>query len=157
RVLYRLRVIGSENIPRTGPALLVSNHVSFADAVLLGAVTPRPIRFIVWEGLYRHPLLRWLLKTMQCIPLSSEQSPRELITSLKKAAGVLKKGELVCIFAEGEISRTGLMLPLRRGFEIILKEAPVPVVPVYLSGVWGSIFSFDGGKFFWKWPRRIPY
>ena len=157
RTVYRIRPIGRVNIPLEGPALLISNHVSFIDALLLSAVSPRPIRFIVWEGLYRKPLLRWFLRTMRCIPVSSEQKPRELLASLKKATEALKQGEVVCIFAEGEISRTGLMLPIQRGYEFILKGAPSPIIPVYLDGVWGSIFSFEGGKFFWKWPRQIPY
>lgn len=155
--LYRMRRVNLDNLPTEGPVLLVSNHVSFVDALLIGAVVPRPVRFIVWEGLYRKPLLRWLLKTLRCIPVSTEQRPRDLIASLRKAGEALKAGEVVCIFAEGEISRTGMMLPMHRGYEIILKDAPAPVVPVYLAGVWGSIFSFEGGKFFWKWPRRIPY
>lgn len=157
KVIYRIRVFGRENIPASGPALLVANHTSFVDALLIQAATERKIRFVVWEGLYRQPLLRFFLKNLQCIPVSSEQSPRELLRGLKQAAGVLKDGELLCIFAEGQITRTGLLLAFNRGYSVILKEAPAPVVPVFLDGVWGSIFSFERGRFFWKWPRHIPY
>ena len=157
RLLYRIRTVGHENLPDKGPALLISNHVSFIDALLLMAVVPRSIRFVVYEGFYRKPLLRFLLKTMRAIPVAADQRPRDLIRSLKEASSALKNGEIVCIFAEGQISRTGGLLPMNRGFEFILKGVETPVIPTFLDGVWGSIFSFSGGKFFWKRPLAIPY
>jgi acyl-[acyl-carrier-protein]-phospholipid O-acyltransferase/long-chain-fatty-acid--[acyl-carrier-protein] ligase len=94
---------------------------------------------------------------MGVIPIASDQGPREMIHSLRQATDALKNGEVVCIFPEGQMTRIGQMLPFRRGMERIIKGVDVPIVPVNLDGVWGSIFSFAGGKFLWKFPRRIPY
>ena len=91
------------------------------------------------------------------IPIASDQGPREMIHSLREATQALQKGELVCIFPEGQMTRIGQMLPFRRGMERIMKGVDVPIIPVNLDGVWGSIFSFAGGHFLWKFPRRIPY
>ncbi len=157
RFVYRIRVLGGENIPTHGPALLVSNHVSMVDALLVMSLSPRPVRFIVWQEIFDNPILGYFLKIMRAIPVSSDQRPRAMIASLTQAADALNNGELVCIFAEGQITRTGLMLPFRRGFKHILGKAPVPVVPIYLEGVWGSIFSYERKRFIWKWPRHFPY
>ena len=94
---------------------------------------------------------------MKAIPITSEQRPREMIRSLRTASDALRQDEIVCIFAEGQITRTGQMLPFRRGLERIMKGVEVPIIPVNLDGVWGSIFSFERGRFLWKIPHRIPY
>ena len=94
---------------------------------------------------------------MKAIPISSEQRPREMIRSLHDSQRALRQDEIVCIFAEGQITRTGQLLPFRRGLERIMKGVDVPIIPVNLDGVWGSIFSFERGRFLWKMPRRIPY
>jgi acyl-[acyl-carrier-protein]-phospholipid O-acyltransferase/long-chain-fatty-acid--[acyl-carrier-protein] ligase len=156
-VLYRVRVIGRGNLPRRGGALLVCNHMSFVDAVMLLAAARRPIRFLIFKDIYELPLVRPWAKMMRAIPISSEQRPRDLIRSLREATESIRSGELVCIFAEGQITRTGQLLPFRRGMERIMKGVDAPIVPVNLHGLWGSIFSFEGGRFLWKWPRRIPY
>jgi len=155
--LYRLDVEGRENVPARGGALLTPNHVSMADAVLLIASIDRPIRFIMFKGSYEHPLVKSFAKIMGVIPIASDQGPRELIHSLRMATEALKAGEVVCIFPEGQMTRIGQMLPFRRGMERIIKGVDVPIIPVNLDGVWGSIFSFAGGRFLWKFPRRIPY
>ena len=93
---------------------------------------------------------------IRAIPISSQQRPRELLHSLREATNAISNGELVCIFAEGQITRIGQMLPFQRGMERIMKNVDAPIIPVNLDGVWGSIFSFEGGKFLWKFPRRIP-
>jgi len=155
--LYRLDVAGRENVPARGGALLTPNHVSMADAVLLIASIDRPIRFIMFKGSYEHPLVKPFAKIMGVIPIASDQGPREMIHSLRQATDALKNGEVVCIFPEGQMTRIGQMLPFRRGMERIIKGVEVPIIPVNLDGVWGSIFSFAGGKFLWKFPRRIPY
>jgi acyl-[acyl-carrier-protein]-phospholipid O-acyltransferase/long-chain-fatty-acid--[acyl-carrier-protein] ligase len=155
--LYRLDLKGQENIPARGGALLTPNHASWVDAVLLIAATDRPIRFLMFKGVYENPLIKPFAKMLKIIPLASDQGPREMIHSLREASEALRKGEVVCIFPEGEITRIGQMLPFRRGFERIVKGIDVPIVPVNLDGIWGSIFSFSGGRFLWKWPRRIPY
>src|SRR6202790_3722991 len=155
--LYRLDVVGRENVPARGGALLTPNHVSMADAVLLIASIDRPIRFIMFKGSYEHPLVKPFAKIMGVIPIASDQGPREMIHSLRLATDALKNGEIVCIFPEGQMTRIGQMLPFRRGMERIIKGVDVPIIPVNLDGVWGSIFSFAGGRFLWKFPRQIPY
>src|SRR3989440_7413504 len=155
--LYRLDVQGRENVPARRGALLTPNHVSMADAVLLIASIDRPIRFLMFRGSYEHPLVKPFAKIMGVIPIASGQGPREMIHSLRLATEALKNGEIVCIFPEGQMTRIGQMLPFRRGMERIIKGVDVPIIPVNLDGVWGSIFSFAGGRFLWKFPRKIPY
>lgn len=155
--LYRLDVSGRERVPARGGALLVPNHVSMADAVLLLAALDRPVRFLMFKGSYEHPLVKPFAKILGVIPISSDQGPREMIHSLRRATQALEEGELVCIFPEGQMTRIGQMLPFRRGMERIIKGVDVPIIPVNLDGVWGSIFSFAGGRFLWKLPRHLPY
>jgi len=157
RSIYRIRVEGRENIPESGGALFVSNHLSFVDALLLIASTDRSIRFLMFKGIYDLPYVKPFAKMIRAIPISSEQRPRELIHSLREATKAIKNGEVVSIFAEGQITRTGQLLPFRRGMEYILKGVDAPIVPISLDGVWGSIFSFERGRFFWKLPRTVPY
>jgi acyl-[acyl-carrier-protein]-phospholipid O-acyltransferase/long-chain-fatty-acid--[acyl-carrier-protein] ligase len=127
------------------------------DAVLLVASTDRPIRFLMFKGVYDNPIVKPFAKMLKIIPIASDQGPREMIHSLREASEALRNGEVVCIFPEGEITRIGQMLPFRRGFERIIKGIDVPIIPVNIDGIWGSIFSFSGGHFLWKWPRTIPY
>src|SRR5262249_15495288 len=134
--------------------LLVCNHMSHVDGLLVGACVQRFIRFMIYKPIYELRLLHPLLKMMNAIPLAAG---REAPASLERARHELEQGHVVCIFAEGSISRTGNMLPFKRGFERIAEGLDVPIIPVYLDRVWGSIFSFKGGRFFWKWPVRIPY
>ena len=157
RTIYRIRVLGRENIPGKGGALFVCNHLSFVDALLLLASTDRHVRFIMYKGIYEQRWIKPLAKILHTIPISSELRPREMIQSLRTASEAIKNGEVVCIFAEGQITRIGHMLPFRRGFERIMQDVEAPIVPVALDGVWGSIFSFEKGCFLWKMPRRIPY
>jgi acyl-[acyl-carrier-protein]-phospholipid O-acyltransferase / long-chain-fatty-acid--[acyl-carrier-protein] ligase len=155
--IYRLDLTGQENIPARGGALLTPNHSSWVDAVLLLSATDRPIRFLMFKGVYDHPLIKPFAKILKIIPIASDQGPREMIHSLREASNALRNGEVVCIFPEGEITRIGQMLPFRRGFERIVKGIDVPIIPVNIDGLWGSIFSFSGGRFLWKLPRHIPY
>ena len=155
--LYRLDVEGRENVPARGGSLLTPNHVSMADAVFLIASLDRPIRFLMFKGSYDHPAVKPFAKILGVIPIASDQGPREMIHALRRATEALKNGEIVCIFPEGQMTRIGQMLPFRRGMERIIKGVDVPIIPVNLDGVWGSIFSFSGGRFLWKFPRRIPY
>ena len=155
--IYRLDLKGNENIPARGGALLTPNHSSWVDAVLLIAATDRPIRFLMFRGVYEYWLIHPFAKLLNIIPIASDQGPREMIHSLRTASEALRNGELVCIFPEGEITRIGQMLPFRRGFERIIKGIDVPVIPTNIDGIWGSIFSFSGGHFLWKWPHTIPY
>jgi acyl-[acyl-carrier-protein]-phospholipid O-acyltransferase / long-chain-fatty-acid--[acyl-carrier-protein] ligase len=155
--LYRIHLEGRENVPVKGGALLVPNHVSMVDAVLLIASIERPIRFLMFQGSYDHWLVKPFAKIMNVIPISSQLRPRELIHSLRTATQALTDGEVVCIFPEGQMTRIGQMLPFRRGMERIMKGVDAPIIPVNLGGVWGSIFSFERGRFLWKLPYRIPY
>ena len=152
--IYRIRIVGQEHVPSRGPALLVCNHLSHVDGALVGACVQRFIRFMVFKPYYEHWTLHWLLKLMKAIPISTG---RDAPAALARAREELVKGHVVCIFAEGSISRTGNLLPFKRGFERIVSGLDVPVVPVYLDRVWGSIFSYKGGRFLWKRPARIPY
>ena len=124
--LYRIHLEGRENIPSKGGALLVPNHVSMVDAVLLIASIDRPIRFLMFKGSYDHPLVKPFAKIMGVIPISSQLRPREMIQSLRTATQALKDGEIVCIFPEGQMTRIGQMLPFRRGMERIIKGVDVP-------------------------------
>ena len=155
--IYRIRVLGRDNIPEKGGALFVCNHVSFVDAVLLLSSTDRPVRFMMFKGTYEHPYIRPLARILGVIPISSEQRPREMIKSLQAASDAIRAGDVVCIFAEGQITRIGHLLPFRRGFERIMKGVNAPIIPIGMDGVWGSIFSFEKGRFLWKLPRRFPY
>jgi acyl-[acyl-carrier-protein]-phospholipid O-acyltransferase/long-chain-fatty-acid--[acyl-carrier-protein] ligase len=157
RTLYRIQVIGRDNIPQRGGALFVCNHLSFIDAMFLLASVDRPVRFIMYKHNYDLPWIRPGARAMGVIPISSEMRPRELIQSLRAATDAIKAGEIVCIFAEGQVTRIGQMLPFRRGFERIMKDVDAPIIPVGLDGVWGSLFSFERGRAFFKWPRQIPY
>jgi acyl-[acyl-carrier-protein]-phospholipid O-acyltransferase/long-chain-fatty-acid--[acyl-carrier-protein] ligase len=156
-LFYRLRVYGPEVIPATGPVLFVCNHVSYIDAFLVFMAQRRPIRFVMWAPYMRFPGLRILLRLAQVIPIDGSAGPRAIVQSLRAASEALAKGDAVCIFAEGGITRTGFLLTFHRGFEQVLKRTPAPVIPVCLDHVWGSIFSFRGGKVLWKWPQKLPY
>ncbi len=155
--LYRIKVIGRDNVPEKGGALFVCNHMSFVDVLLLQASTDRPIRFLMYQAIYDMPVVKPFARMMRAIPISSELRPRDMIRSLREASDAIRAGEIVCIFAEGQITRIGQLLPFRRGMERIIKGVDAPIVPVNLYGVWGSIFSFERNRFLWKVPRRIPY
>jgi acyl-[acyl-carrier-protein]-phospholipid O-acyltransferase/long-chain-fatty-acid--[acyl-carrier-protein] ligase len=152
--LYRIRILGGENVPAAGGALLVCNHVTFIDWLLLAAVQRRDIRFVVLAAYARHWACRPFLRWAGAIPVDGEGGPKAIVQALGAAGEALERGELVCIFAEGALTRTGFLLPFQRGLEQILKRSPAPVIPVYFDGLWGSLFSFHGGRAFWKLPRR---
>jgi acyl-[acyl-carrier-protein]-phospholipid O-acyltransferase/long-chain-fatty-acid--[acyl-carrier-protein] ligase len=136
---------------------MISNHVSYVDALLLGSICPRPVRFVAYAEFFKTPLLGYFLRATRSIPIASTQSPRDLMRSLKTASQALADGEVICLFAEGQMTRTGQLLPFQRGYELIVRDQPSPIVPIYLDGVWGSVFSFERRSFFWKRPRSIPY
>ncbi|MEL6430856.1 MAG: MFS transporter, partial [Planctomycetota bacterium] len=160
--LYRVKARGLEHLPARAPggrggALLVANHVSFVDAVLIAAVAGRDVRFLMFRGFFETPLLGWFARKMGAIPVSSSDSRAEKDQALAQAAALARDGALVCIFAEGAITRTGHVMPFASGMEKIARAAVVPVLPVALDRLWGSIFSFSGGRVFTKLPRQIPY
>jgi acyl-[acyl-carrier-protein]-phospholipid O-acyltransferase/long-chain-fatty-acid--[acyl-carrier-protein] ligase len=154
---YRIRIGGIEHIPKSGPCLLVCNHVSYIDWLFLLAIQKRLIRFVILQGWTKPWGFRQILRLARTIPIDDEAGPRSILKSLHAASDALNAGELVCIFAEGALTRSGAMLPFHRGMELILKRSPVPILPVCLDQVWGSIFSYYKGKAIWKWPQEIPY
>ncbi|CAA9251369.1 MAG: Long-chain-fatty-acid--CoA ligase [uncultured Chthoniobacterales bacterium] len=151
-LIYRVTKTGVEHLP-TGGFLLLPNHISFVDAIVLLLACPRKIRFIIDEAYYRHRILHPFLKLGGCIPIT----PRKAKEAMRAAADRIRAGEIVCLFPEGQLSRSGSLLRLRRGYELIARQAEAPVVPVWLDELWGSIFSFKGGRFFTKWPQSLPY
>jgi len=149
--MVRLRVVGAENLPKTGGALVVSNHVSYADGFLIGAATPRYIRFLLWKPIYENKWLNPFFRMLQLIPIAAN-GKRESLEALLRARKELEAGELVGIFPEGQITRTSHLLPFRKGFERIVagKDGALiaPVVPVYIDGLWGHPLSMKGGGLF---------
>jgi acyl-[acyl-carrier-protein]-phospholipid O-acyltransferase / long-chain-fatty-acid--[acyl-carrier-protein] ligase len=154
---YRIRIDGRDHIPEKGGALFVCNHVSWMDALLLIASTDRPIRFLMLKNIYEQPWVRPFARILGIIPISSEQRPREMLHSLQAASDAIRSGDVVCIFAEGQITRIGQLLPFQRGMERIMKGVDAPIVPVALDGVLGSPSSFKQGRFIWRPPARIPH
>jgi len=157
RTIYKVRVTGRENLPETGGALIVSNHVSWVDGLLVMTSSSRLIRFLVYADYANKPWLKWMSNTMKVIPIKDTSGPKAIIKALQAAKKEVEKGELVCIFAEGQITRTGIMQPFQRGLMRIVDGTDAPVIPLYLDELWGSIFSYSGGKVFWKWPRHWRY
>lgn len=155
--LYRITVLRPDHLPGRGGALLVSNHVSFVDVLLILAGTRRHVRFLLPEDVCGVWWLKPLLRYLRVIPLPPESRSRDLLRALHQARELIRQGEVVGIFAERNISRLGVTLPFRREFERIMEDLTAPIVPVCLDGVWGSIFSYQQGRFFWKVPRRIPF
>lgn len=155
--IYRLRIVGHEQVPKQGGALLIPNHVSFIDGLLLIASLDRPVRFVVDEQYANQALLRPFMKIAGVIPISLHGGLRTVLRALRDAGAAIDDGELVCLFPEGQITRTGTLLPFHRGFERIMKGRTAPIVPVHLDRVWGSIFSFNRSRFLTKMPEQIPY
>ncbi len=149
---YRVRLFQRENLPEQGPALLVANHISWLDGLMLVAVSPRPIRLIVSTRLLASWWAKGLARIMGAIPVG--RAPRAALSAIDTAREALRNGELVCIFPEGSISRTGQLQPFKAGTLEIVRGTQARIVPVYLDELWGSIFTFHGGRFFWKWPRQ---
>jgi 1-acyl-sn-glycerol-3-phosphate acyltransferase len=146
RVVYRFKVRGDEHIPTQGAALLVCNHVSFVDPILLMAASPRPIRFIMDHQIFKMPLLGWFFKLAKAIPIAPQrEDPGTYEIAFEKARAVLADGELLCIFPEGAITRDGTLGEFKGGVMKLLETNPVPVVPLALQNLWGSYFSRADG------------
>src|SRR5881396_2266341 len=152
RCLYRVTAHGLRNLPEGG-FLLLPNHITWVDAIVLQLACPRPIRYIIDQGFYRKPILHPFLRLVGCIPIDARHSH----SAVRAATERIADGEIVCVFPEGQLERRGVLLRLHRGYELIARHANAQVVPVWLDQLWGSIFSFQGGRFFTKFPKRIPY
>ena len=153
--LYRVRIVGADKVPNQGGAMLVPNHVSFLDGLFLLAATDRQIRFVVEQHWYERPLLKPFMKALGVIPISAAGGPRLVLKALRDAGKALDDGEVVCLFAEGEISRMGSTLPFRRGLKRIVKGRNAPIIPVHLDRVYGSFGSSRQGRLQWL-PTKIP-
>jgi acyl-[acyl-carrier-protein]-phospholipid O-acyltransferase/long-chain-fatty-acid--[acyl-carrier-protein] ligase len=152
---YRVRIEGRANLPQEGGALVVANHVSFIDGVLLLLYFPRPLRIVARADRTQKRWFRWLADDLGTIFIRPRT--KSLAESIRTARDALRRGDLVCIFPEGRITRTGQMHEFQRGFLAMRRGTDVPVIPINLVGLWGSIFSYEGGKPLRKWPRHWPY
>ena len=154
--VYRLQRRGIENIPDEGPALLICNHVGFADAIVISAACPRPVRFIMESAIFKIPVLSTLFRGMKAIPVASaKEDPEVYERAFQTVAAELRDGNLVCIFPEGRLTSDGEIAEFRAGMMRILKETPVPVVPMALSGLWDSMFSRKYKAVWKRVPRRF--
>src|SRR5438034_3839223 len=152
RCFYRVTATGLENLP-SGGFLLVPNHISWVDALVLQLACPRPIRYVIDQAYYHKRILHPILSAIGCIPINTRHSH----AAVRAAAERIADGEIVCVFPEGQLERRGVLLRLHHGYELIARHADAQSVPVWLDQLWGSIFSFQGGRFFTKFPKRIPY
>jgi 1-acyl-sn-glycerol-3-phosphate acyltransferase len=156
RVMYRLTLSGHERIPESGPCVLVCNHVSFVDPLIIGGSIRRPTRFVMDHHIAATPVASLLFKHAKAIPIAPEREDKALMEkAFATIAEELRAGEVVCIFPEGKITKTGELNAFKSGIERIVRETPVPVVPMALSGLWGSVFSRKDGPALHKMPRRF--
>ncbi|MFC0252909.1 MFS transporter [Massilia consociata] len=146
---YRVRTVDADRIPEHGPAVLVCNHVSYVDALVIGAASPRPIRFVMDHRIFRTPFLRWIFRAAKAIPIApAKEDPFLMERAFIDIAEALHQGELVCIFPEGKLTHTGEMNAFRSGIARIVERSKVPVIPMALRGLWGSMFTRDPSNIF---------
>jgi len=157
-IIYKLRIEGDENIPENGPALIVSNHVSFVDGLLISAASSRIVRFMMHQDYYRHPIFHYFVKWAGFIEVPDGLRTGAVKQMIQKTQEVLRKGEIVCIFPEGRLTRNGVMSEFKKGFKMLIPEdMDVPIIPVRLGLIWGSIFSYYYGKIKLRWPMEFPH
>jgi hypothetical protein len=156
--VYRLEKSGVERIPDEGPAVIVCNHVSFVDALVISAACPRPIRFVMDHRIFKLPVISFVFRTGRAIPIASaKEDPEMMERAFAEVAKALRDGDLVAIFPEGRITDTGELHPFRPGIKRILDATPVPVIPMALRGLWGSFFSRKDGAAMSKPARFVPF
>jgi 1-acyl-sn-glycerol-3-phosphate acyltransferase len=156
--IYRLEKSGLDRIPDDGPAVLVCNHVSFVDALVIAAACRRPVRFVMDHQIFRIPVLSFVFRTGKAIPIASaKQDPAMMERAFAEVSKALREGDVVAIFPEGRITDTGDLYPFRPGILRILAADPVPVVPIALRGLWGSFFSRKDGAAMSKPWRLRPF
>jgi 1-acyl-sn-glycerol-3-phosphate acyltransferase len=155
--IHRVKVVGVERIPDTGAAILVCNHVSYVDALVIGAASPRPIRFVMDHKIFKTPLLGWIFRTAKAIPIApAKEDPWLMEKAYIDIAQALHEGDLVCIFPEGKLTSTGEMNEFRGGIAKIVERSKVPVIPMALRGLWGSLLTRDPGNLFERSFTRGP-
>ncbi|GAL07467.1 1-acyl-sn-glycerol-3-phosphate acyltransferase [Photobacterium aphoticum] len=152
--LYRVKHQGLEHIPAKGGALIVCNHVSYMDALLLAGACPRPIRFLMDGDIYKLPLINSFCRACKVIPIQATDK-KSVLKAFVDVSKYLEQGDVVCVFPEGQLTKDGEIGPFMRGIDLILRRSPVPVIPMALQGLWGSYFSHHGGKALFKWPKRF--
>ena len=154
--LYRVRHDGLERIPPRGGAVIVANHVSYVDALLLAGAVNRPIRFVMYKPIYDIPVLNFVFRTGRAVPIAPRrEDPDALANALDEIRAGLEAGDVFCIFPEGKLTTDGAIDVFRPGIERIVAATPVPVIPVALRGLWGSFFSRQGRGPFTDWPRKF--
>ena len=154
--VYRLEKSGLEHIPESGPAVLICNHVSYVDALVIAAACPRPVRFVMDHQIFRIPVLSFIFRTGRAIPIApAREDPEALERAYDQIAKALEDGDLIGIFPEGTITHDGQLNPFKPGVKKIVDRTPVPVVPLALRGLWGSFFSRHEGPAMTKWSRIL--
>lgn len=155
--IYRVKTVALDNIPREGAAVLVCNHVSFVDALIIAGYIRRPVRFVMDNRIFRNKLLGPVFRMAKAIPIAPRsESPEVVDAAYARIKGALDEGELLCIFPEGAISHNGEMNEFKKGIQKIVRLSPAPVIPMALSGLWGSWFSRYKGKAMTGIPKHIP-
>ena len=152
--MYRVSHKGLSNIPKKGGALIVCNHVSYMDALLLAGACPRPIRFLMDRDIYNIPFIKTFCNACKVIPIDATDR-KSVLKALVKVSEHLDQGEVVCVFPEGQLTYDGEIGPFMRGVDLIIRRSSVPVVPLALQGLWGSYFSREGGRALLKFPKRF--
>ncbi|WP_332848252.1 MFS transporter [Massilia sp. S19_KUP03_FR1] len=159
--IHRVVTVDGQRIPDEGPAVLVCNHVSYVDALVIGAASPRPIRFVMDYRIFKTPLLGWLFRSAKAIPIASaKEDPWIMEKAYVDIARALHEGELVCIFPEGRLTSTGELNEFRGGVAKIVERSKVPVIPMALRGLWGSLLTRDKANLFERslsrgWRSRL--
>ncbi len=154
--LYRVKTEELDKIPESGSAVLVANHVSFVDALIIAGCVRRPIRFVMYHKIFKLPIMNFIFRTARAIPIAGRKENEAMyfqaFDQMREAADA---GELICIFPEGQITYDGELNIFKPGVLTLINDKPVPVIPMALRGLWGSLFSRKGGKAFFKLPRRL--
>jgi len=153
KTLYRIKVSGADRIPKTGGVLLLPNHVTYADAFFISAASDRPVRFVMDDTFMVSKVIRFSVKLFGTVPIRRDQP----LEAIRKTIEALESGHVVVMFPEGQLTRTGGLCELERGFELIARKANCPILPLWVDGSWGSVFSFERGRYFRKMPHRVPY
>ena len=151
RTIYRIRVVHADRIPAYGGVLLLPNHVTYADAFFISAACPRPVRFVMDEAFIAQPAIRAFTEVFETMTIRRDQP----LEAIRRVIHALHQGQVVCLFPEGQLTRTGTLCVLQRGCELIAHKAGRPVIPLWCDGSWGSIFSFERNRFFRKFPHRL--